>query len=173
MAQISEGLMNVANKKVAARKKRWREWWRCRARRCERENQYTQWNCVCVCVGTLNSHSNISISGHTFYRLMIENGVIKLKDRNGSAQGEIEITTIFIPCVIFFFRCCCRSRCFVLSFCLKSNFVLPSVYTFRTQQRWAFVIIFMYRFFILNLFDYLLEWRPAHFFVRSHLESAV
>lgn len=58
---------------------------------------------VCVCVGTLNSHSNISISGHTFYRLMIENGVIKLKDRNGSAQGEIEITTIFIPCVIFLF----------------------------------------------------------------------
>lgn len=173
MAQISEGLMNVANKKVAARKKRGGESGGDVGLAGVREKISTLNEIVCVCVGTLNSHSNISISGHTFYRLMIENGVIKLKDRNGSAQGEIEITTIFIPCVIFFFRCCCRPRCFVLSFCLKSNFVLPSVYTFRTQQRWAFVIIFMYRFFILNLFDYLLEWGPAHFFVRSHLESAV
>lgn len=49
------------------------------------------------------------------YRLMIENAVIKLKDRNGSAEGEIKITTIFILYTLllllllfvqyFFFRC--------------------------------------------------------------------
>lgn len=80
------------------------------------------------------------------YRLMIENAVIKRKDQNGSAEGEIKITTIFIR--IFFF--------FVL-FEIK---LCPALFIRNIIE---LLSLFLYTF-KKNLFDYLLEQKPEQFF---------
>lgn len=88
------------------------------------------------------------------YRLMIENAVIKLKDRNGSAEGEIKITTIFILYTLLLLLLFVQ----YFFFSLQNQTLSCTVYTFRTQYHWAFVIIFMYMFAFFFKFAWLFTW---------------
>lgn len=78
------------------------------------------------------------------YRLMIENAVIKLKDRNGSAEGEIKIATIFIPymLVVVFFSA------FIFA---KSNFVLHGAHFLYAKELYLYTFLYLiFLFFFLK-----------------------
>lgn len=81
------------------------------------------------------------------YRLMIENTVIKRKDQNGSAEGEIKITTIFI-------------RFFFVLFEIK---LCPAPCTLFVRNRIELLSLF-FIYILKKLFDYLLEAKTCAYF---------
>lgn len=88
---------------------------------------------------------------HILYCLMIENAIIKLKDRNGSAQGVNTNNNHFHPGRVRVRLCMCVCVCIRVrifhgtSFRSKSNFVLAACILFVRNIASSFCHYILYR----------------------------